>query len=97
MQFMHNDQLRLIQTAGAGAVQDIVSMETSNARVSISGTSLNAFMKKSNIELTATWHEIYLNWEIRVPRSLCLSSVGHLGSCDGNPANDKAGPNQCKI
>ena len=98
MQFIHNDQLRLIQTAGAGAVQDIVSTETSNARVSITGGSLNAFMKKSNIEITATWrHGIYLDWEIRVPRSLCLSSVGHLGSCDGNPANDIAGPNQCKI
>ena len=78
-------------------MQDIISMETNNAKVSRSGSSLNAFMKKSNIELTATWYGKYMNWDIRVPRSLCQSSVGHLGSCDGNPANDIAGPNQCKI
>ena len=97
IQFVHNDQLRLIQTAGDGAVREIVSLETSNAIVSISSNSLDAFVKKSNIALTATWRGNYMNWEIHVPRSLCLSSVGHLGNCDGNLENDKAGPNQCKI
>ena len=96
MQFVHNDQPRLIQTVGTGAVREITSIETNNARVSRSGSSLNAFMKNSNIQVTANWNRNYMNFNMRVPRSLCLRSVGHLGNCDGNGGNDIAGPNQCK-
>ena len=96
MQFVNNDIVRLIQTVGPGAVRDLSSVETTNVRVSRSGNSLNAFMKNTNIRLTAIWLGDYMNFNIFVPRSLCLRSVGHLGNCDGNSGNDIAGPNQCK-
>ena len=96
MQFVNNDIVRLIQTVGTGAVRDLSSLETTNVRVSRSGNSLDAFMKNTNIRLTAIWLGDYMNFNIFVPRSLCLRSVGHLGNCDGNSGNDIAGPNQCK-
>lgn len=96
MQFINNDIVRLIQTVGPDAVRDLSSVETINVRASRSGNTLNAFMKNTNIRLTATWRGIYMDFNIFVPRSLCLRSVGHLGSCDGNGGNDIAGPNQCK-
>ena len=101
LQFIHDDQEVLLNTIN-GQDQTISEVDDSgvdNDRVQITliGNQMTANIKFLNIRITATWHTDrqfrYINYHVLVPQFLCEISSGHLGNCDGDPGNERPGPN----
>lgn len=90
---MHNDRAVLLQTVPMVEQIDNGYVDNDRLQISHSGISMTANIKILNIRITATWHGLYINYQIFVPRFLCKISFGHLGNCDDNPGNDYSGPN----
>ena len=100
LQFVHNDEAVLLQTFPT--VEEIGGIvDNDYLTISRFANAMTADIKVLNIRIVATWNRYniyrYINYQVFVPRFLCQVSFGHLGSCDDNPANDYASPNDCEF
>ena len=99
LQFMQNDEVVLLQTVPS--LKLVTSVDNDDVLITLEGNECVAIFKKLNFGVKFTWMaagmDSYLCYELTdVTRELCMNAYGHMGNCDLNPDNDKAGPDDCK-
>lgn len=89
MQFVQNDQPVLLRTV-PGPVTQLTSVDDDRVMITLDGNMCTVFFKILRIEIVMTWHGNHMEYSICIPPPFCSVSIGHLGNCDGNGANDVA-------